>query len=110
MVGVAYFVGLWMLVGFESVEDALSQSVVVIIGGMCGLAGSVVDSILGATVQYSGFSSKLKCVVHKPTGNGVGHIQHIAGLQVLDNNSVNFVSNLITAVVAPVFMFYLCGR
>lgn len=109
-VGGAYYIGLCTLVGFESFEDAKSQSLVVLVGGVAGLVGSLVDSILGATVQYSGFSERQRCVVHRPGGNeGPQDIKHICGLDVLDNHAVNFVSGAITAAVLPLALWCTCA-
>lgn len=102
VVGVAYFAGLAMLVGFESQRDALSQSSVILLGGMAGLGGSLVDSLLGATVQYSGYSEKGGCIVHQPLGKDV---KHISGWNILDNHSVNFVSSVLTALIVPLFLY-----
>ena len=112
VVGGAYYIGLFVLVRFESLGDAMSQSVVILLGGMAGLIGSLVDSFLGATVQYSGFSEIHKCVVHRPGGNeeddGDRHVKHISGIDVLDNHAVNFMSSIITAVVVPLVAYAVC--
>ena len=102
--GVAYFVTLvsFLDVGrFDNVSLA-SQLPVVLVGGAAGLFGSVVDSLLGATVQYSGYSDKLGKVVSKPAPK----VRHISGVDILDNHAVNFVSSLITALVVPAVCYY----
>ena len=109
VVGVAYYIGLWMLVGFESVEDAVSQSAVVLLGGVSGLVGSLVDSLLGATLQYSGYSKTHGHVVNSPQQQEGEVMQHISGQDVLDNHAVNFVSSAITAAVVPLAVYVVCG-
>jgi len=110
VVGVAYFLGLLLFLGFESVWDATSQGAsVTTIGGLAGLLGSFLDSLLGATVQYSGFSSELKHVVHGPSGEGWGRVRHISGCNLLSNDSVNFVSSLLMAVATPLALYCMCG-
>ena len=99
VLGVAYFVTLVVFLdvgGFDNIS-LTSQLPVVLVGGVAGLFGSVVDSLLGATVQYSGYSDKLGKVVSKPAPG----VRHISGVDILDNHAVNFVSSLITALVVP---------
>lgn len=104
VVGVAYFIGLFLFVGFESVSDGLSQAWVVPLGGVAGLWGSLVDSLLGATVQYSGFLKEeggSGHVVHGPGSN----VQHISGRDILDNHAVNFLSSALTAITFTLLVF-----
>ena len=62
-------------------------------GLVAGLAGSVIDSILGATLQYTGFNrqtQKITHTYHKDTF-------HISGIPLLSNNLVNLCSASLTA-------------
>lgn len=74
---------------------AIEQWKLIPLGLMAGLLGSVLDSVLGATVQYSGYNSSTDRVTSKPGPN----VQHISGLPLLSNNAVNAVSASVTAVV-----------
>ena len=103
VVGVAYFGALLLFVGFESFGDAISQSSVIVLGGLAGLWGSLLDSLLGATLQYSGYSEETRCVVHGPIS---GDVKHISGWDVLDNHAVNFVSSLLTAMTFALYYYY----
>lgn len=104
VVGVAYFVGLFLFVGFVSVSDAAAQGgVVILLGGVAGLYGSLVDSLLGGTVQYSGFSKERHQVVDR-AGEGVAHI---SGRNILDNHAVNFASSAVTALTFALFCLFV---
>ena len=104
VVGLAYFVTLVIFLDMErfGTVSLTSQLPVVLIGGVAGLFGSIVDSLLGATVQYSGYSDKLGKVVSKPAPG----VRHISGVDILDNHAVNFVSSLITALIIPAACYY----
>lgn len=68
----------------------------VVVGISGGLFGSAVDSVFGATLQYSGLDPERKVVVEVPAPG----IQRISGRQILDNNTVNLAAGMVTAVVA----------
>lgn len=51
-VGVAYFVS--QLIFVSDLDISAPQWPIIVFGGMAGLLGSMIDSYLGATMQYSG--------------------------------------------------------
>lgn len=106
-IGIAYFISLVMFVNFQldPTANLWSQTPIMWIAGLSGLAGSIVDSVLGATVQFSGYSDKLDRVVNIP-GPGV---KRISGRDILDNHQVNLVSSFITALIVPVCWLWWVG-
>eukprot|EP01108_Squamamoeba_japonica_P007385 TRINITY_DN6200_c0_g1_i1.p1 TRINITY_DN6200_c0_g1~~TRINITY_DN6200_c0_g1_i1.p1 ORF type:complete len:280 (+),score=81.24 TRINITY_DN6200_c0_g1_i1:43-840(+) len=76
-------------------DDGRSFGSLVAFGAAAGAFGSLVDSILGATVQLSNWHTKKERVVEYSDA----HTRHIAGRDWLDNHQVNFVAALVTALL-----------
>ncbi|KAG2219427.1 hypothetical protein INT45_010618 [Circinella minor] len=75
---------------------------IVALGGLAGLGGSLIDSILGATVQRTLYSDKRKMVVEDDKD-----ATRISGWNILDNHQVNFVSSVLTSTICGVTAYYL---
>lgn len=95
-VGLFHYMTILITVDTVALQLATPQWPVIVIGGIGGLFGSIVDSILGATLQYSGVNDKGMIVEHPGKG-----VKHICGKQLLDNHSVNLLSSVITALTLP---------
>lgn len=96
-IGVFYYLATIIFVDSESLLNSPVQFPVIILGGLAGLFGSVVDSFLGATFQYSG-QTKEGFIVEDPNDS----IRQVSGtFRLLNNHSVNLVSCVITATMIP---------
>ncbi|XP_058750845.1 protein PGR-like [Vicia villosa] len=102
VIGLSYF-----LLEFSAVrcgsDRFLKQLLVIPIATTAGLGGSIIDSLFGATLQFSGFCSIRQKVVGKPGPT----VKKISGLSILDNNAVNFVSILLTTILTSVACLYI---
>ncbi|KAK2523701.1 Tmem19 [Columba livia] len=103
-VGIAYFIT--QLIFVTDLEISAPQWPVIVFGAAAGLLGSIVDSYLGATMQYSGFDENIGMVVNHQTKDS----KHISGKPILDNNAVNLFSSIIIALVLPCTAWYFWPR
>lgn len=97
VVGFAYYLTIKYTADASHILVSPAQWPIIIIGGVAGLFGSLVDSLIGATLQYSGIDKEGK-VVETPSEE----VNYISGLRIFDNHSVNLISSILTGIVMPV--------
>ncbi|XP_043268690.1 transmembrane protein 19 isoform X2 [Venturia canescens] len=96
VIGLSHYLTVLYTVDSVILQTAAPQWPIIMIGGFAGLFGSLFDSVLGATFQYSGLNEAGKVVEHPGKG-----VKHICGRQILDNHSVNLLSSIVIALTLP---------
>jgi len=97
VIGAGYLAGVYLAAPGVEIGAAPDQLRLMLVGGVAGLLGSIIDSFLGATMQYSGMDRKSGKVVEVAKEG----VSRISGRMILDNHSVNLVSSILTALITP---------
>lgn len=75
----------------------------VYIGCIGGLGGSLIDSILGATIQVSYYNQDKKLIVNSSDyRSDPVNVKRICGLDILNGEQVNFLSVILTTIACGV--------
>ena len=73
-------------------------------GAVSGLLGSVVDSVLGATLQATYYDTDTKLVYHHNSAQRPATAQLVCGRHLLTNEQVNLVSTAVTVYLGGWFL------
>ncbi|DBA02000.1 TPA: hypothetical protein N0F65_000247 [Lagenidium giganteum] len=99
VLGGAFMGVLYLIV---SLFSSTAQVHVITLGAIMGLIGSLIDSLLGATVQSTWYNRKSKkiCAEGAPHNSADATYERLAGINVLTNEQVNLVSVLLTTILS----------
>lgn len=84
------------------------QGGMILLGGLSGFLGSTIDSLLGATLQATYYSTDKKCIVKKRNGDKPdSSTVLVCGYDILSNEGVNLLSTLLTMTIAAALSPYM---
>ncbi|XP_039260359.2 transmembrane protein 19-like [Styela clava] len=99
IIGITYYLTMYLTCPVES-----QQWPIIFTGMISGLFGSFIDSLFGATLQYSGFNDITKKISNSPGQD----VRWISGVNIMDNHAVNAITCFISGFTAPVIFRIIC--
>ncbi|KAI8436666.1 hypothetical protein MSG28_010154 [Choristoneura fumiferana] len=96
VIGLSQYLATFYFSDKASWDNAPPQWPLILFGAFAGFFGSLIDSFMGATLQYSGLDKDGKIVSHSSKS-----VKHISGRNVLDNHSVNLITTVIMGLLMP---------
>ncbi|XP_072949104.1 transmembrane protein 19 [Epargyreus clarus] len=101
VIGLSHYLAILYFADKTLLAYSPPQWPVIVMGAAAGFFGSFIDSVMGATLQYSGLDKDGKIVSHSSLT-----VKHISGRNILDNHSVNLISTIIMGVLIPTISKY----
>ncbi|XP_050666183.1 transmembrane protein 19 [Leptidea sinapis] len=101
VIGLSHYLTILYFADKTLLSYAPPQWPIILYGALGGGLGSLIDSIMGATLQYSGIDNEGKIVSHSSLA-----VKHISGRNILDNNSVNLMSTVLMGLLLPTISKY----
>lgn len=98
----SFFAAAFLFLYGPDFKTMIYYSVLCLISGFCG---SLIDSLLGASIQAQYYCSQTSSITEKSHFNNVPNkLTH--GIAFFNNDMVNFFSNLISSSVLALFVYY----